>query len=260
MQCKVDGCCRPIRSSGVELCNTHYFRVYRNGTTELKGAKPRFENARGYQFVRALGHPLLAAGQSYVAEHRVVLYAAIGAGPMACELCGCPLTWKTCQVDHIDENPRNNSRENLRPTCIGCNTWRSMPPPSKWSRTHVVQHDGVALTPTEWARDPRVQVSGRTIVARKRAGMSDYEALFSEKVTHNGRAYAPKGPRKPHRKVSVRGLCMTPTEWARQPGVTVTDVTIRNRLKAGVEPAMAIFGPADPTKVHRSKQLKEQAP
>ncbi|SOQ10381.1 hypothetical protein CFBP1573P_03056 [Pseudomonas syringae pv. persicae] len=46
------------------------------------------------------------------------------------------------------------------------------------------------LTAEQWARDPRVLVSGATIRARKRAGKSDFDALFAAKITHNGRARA----------------------------------------------------------------------
>jgi hypothetical protein len=35
---------------------------------------------------------------------------------------------------------------------------------------------------------------------------------------------------------------MTPTEWAREPGVTVCGVTIRRRVLAGEDPKDAIYG------------------
>jgi diadenosine tetraphosphatase ApaH/serine/threonine PP2A family protein phosphatase len=77
MQCKVDGCGRDVRYKAAQLCQMHYFRQWRYGTTDTirQGkARPRFEDERGYQFVYAPGHPLLTKGQSYVAEHRKVLY------------------------------------------------------------------------------------------------------------------------------------------------------------------------------------------
>ena len=101
-----------------------------------------------------------------MSEHRAVLYADLGDGPLACELCGKPLTWATCQVDHIDTDVRNNARGNLRPTCSVCNTRRGMRLPFEWSRTLAVSFNGETKTPFEWARDPRVNVSNATIVQR----------------------------------------------------------------------------------------------
>jgi hypothetical protein len=190
MQCKVEGCCKEVRYKAAQLCQMHYFRQRRNGTTELvrPKARPRYEDERGYQFIYAPDHPLVAKGQFYVAEHRAVLFASIGPGLMCCALCGVSLTWATCDVDHIDEDPRNNARSNLRPTCLRCNTWRSMPPAHMRVRNAIaITYDGETKTPHEWSKDPRVSVSGSQIRHRKKAGMSDEQALFAPKRTHNGK-------------------------------------------------------------------------
>lgn len=187
MQCSVNGCDREARYKAACLCQKHYFRQMRYGTVELSRIrKDRQQNPQGYQWVYKPDHPLRHKTTGYVAEHRAVLYAAIGPGPMKCEMCSKDMTWETCRVDHIDEDVRNNSRPNLRPLCNRCNTWRSMPPAVEWNRTHCVQFEGVRLTPAEWARDPRVNVSGRTIILRIKSGASDAEALFGDKKTHKG--------------------------------------------------------------------------
>lgn len=49
----------------------------------------------------------------------------------------------------------------------------------------MLTFDGETKTATDWQRDPRTQVSQSTILARKRRGMSDEEALFSPKKTHS---------------------------------------------------------------------------
>jgi 5-methylcytosine-specific restriction endonuclease McrA len=190
MQCSVTGCDREARYKADALCQKHYFRKWRNGTTEKvrKAANPRIEDGRGYQFIHAPGHPLCTKGQIYVAEHRLVLFARIGHSEMACELCGTSLDWKTVDVDHIDENPRNNEPENLRPLCMRCNIWRSMPPAYlRMKGATCLEFDGVKKTPNEWSKDPRVKVSGSTIRRRKEQGMSDEDALFGQKKTHNGK-------------------------------------------------------------------------
>lgn len=190
MLCCVEECGREARYKEAVLCQRHYFRVRRAGTTDLvrKPGRPRYEDDRGYQFIHAPSHPLINKNQVYVPEHRAVLYEALGPGPMCCELCGKSLTWDTCDVDHIDENPRNNARDNLRPTCRQCNISRN-PPPAYLSRKNAIaiSFGGETKTPNEWAKDPRVNVSGGQIRHRKKAGMTDFDALFAPKVTHNGK-------------------------------------------------------------------------
>ena len=64
--------------------------------------------------------------------------------------------------------------------------------------TPMLTFSGETKTATEWQRDPRTQVSMSTILARKRRGMSDEEALFSPKKTHSSyRASSFVGKNKP---------------------------------------------------------------
>lgn len=188
MKCKVDGCDRNALYKEAQLCQKHYFRQWRNGTTELvRSRKYRQQNTKGYQWIYEPNHPLRHKTSGYVAEHRFVLYATIGDNPFSCELCGKPLTWETCHVDHIDTDVTNNSIDNLRPTCSACNTWRGIGAPATWTRTHKIEFEGEKKTPAEWARDPRVSVCGHQIILRKKAGMSDEDALFSPKKTHKNK-------------------------------------------------------------------------
>lgn len=195
MQCKVDGCGREAHYKAAQLCQMHYFRQWRYGTTDTvkRGkAKRRQENPQGYQWLYMPNHPLRHKNGSYVAEHRAVLYAAIGPGPMKCALCGCDLTWETCKVDHIDCDVRNNAIGNLRPTCNTCNTQRGVGPAVLWSRTSKIEFGGLIQTAHEWARDPRVSIASPTILRRLRSGMTPEDALFSRKRTHN--TYAARKP------------------------------------------------------------------
>ena len=62
----------------------------------------------------------------------------------------------------------------------------------------MLTFNGETKTATEWQRDPRTQVAMSTILARKRRGMSDEEALFSPKKTHSTyRASSLVGKNKP---------------------------------------------------------------
>ena len=253
MKCCAEGCDREARYKQAQLCQKHYFRYRRNGHLDIarKPARPFYQNDKGYRFLYAPDHPLCPKGGWYVPEHRVVLYAAIGPGDMACELCGTHLTWSICHVDHIDENTSNNNRANLRPLCMQCNVGRNRKP------THEVRpdvmiltFDGESKTVLAWSKDARVNLSASAIKRRKRAGASDYEALFAPKMTHNGNVHQDKRPRKTKTKsdrknavvITIDGRTMTAAEWSREPGVVVTVRCIVNRVRNGVAPMEAVFG------------------
>lgn len=253
MKCAVEGCERDALYKGEQLCQKHYFRKWRNGTTNLvRTRKYRLQNPKGYQRIYEPNHPL-SDKRGYVYEHRAVLYSKIGDVPFTCDLCGVTLTWSTCHVDHIDNDVTNNKEENLRPTCSTCNTRRGMGEPVTWSRTHVIEFEGERKTPTEWARDSRVSVCGNQIVLRKMAGMSDADALFSAKKTHNGmvprkKQTPPKHTRKNSISITINGETMTSAEWARRPECTVTDGAIRNRIKSGWDRVESVLTPKRATR------------
>ncbi|WP_376746162.1 HNH endonuclease signature motif containing protein [Stutzerimonas nitrititolerans] len=116
------------------------------------------------------------------------MWSVVGAACWNCELCGRLEQWATCHVDHIDEDRQNNDRANLRILCRGCNVKRGFTVESHAGKGQagLIEFEGKRDTATGWARDPRVKVSGGAIRRRKAAGMSDFDALFAPKVTHNG--------------------------------------------------------------------------
>lgn len=109
----------------------HYARS-RNGR-DLTIAEPlhapagsKHIDARGYVHVFVPGHPL-AGSKGTAGEHRVVLFDAIGCVDIhRCFWCNRMVLWKSIGrsalvVDHLDDNPSNNARWNLVPSCQSCN-------------------------------------------------------------------------------------------------------------------------------------------
>ena len=253
MQCSVDNCEREATYKAAQLCQMHYFRVRRNGTVVKTpiGRALRYVTPNGYITLYKPGHPL-SNKTNCVFEHRFVMWPIVGPDCRPCELCGKPQTWSTCHVDHIDDNRQNNSPTNLRILCRGCNVKRGFRPESHEFRSKVglIEFEGKRDTSTNWARDPRVKVSGNTIRLRKAAGMTDAEALFSDKVTHNGRRKAP-APRKTNHKhersnavaITIEGVTMSAAEWSRTDGAVVTENTIISRVRSGWDPVEALITP-----------------
>lgn len=252
MKCSVEGCERNFSYKALQLCQKHYFRIRRNGHLDLldKNPKNRYVTPNGYISLRIPDHPL-ANRAGLVFEHRYVIYPSIGPDCRPCELCGKPQTWKVCHVDHKDDDRKNNEIGNLRILCRGCNVKRGFTPDSYANRGQIglIEFDGRRDTPAEWARDPRVKVSGNTIILRKKQGMSDYDALFSPKVTHNGNPKIDRRPKKTQYKhersnavsLTVEGVTLSAAEWSRESGVTVTEASIINRVRAGWGEIESIF-------------------
>lgn len=182
--CHLDGCDHDVMYPGDQICQMHYFRRMRTGSFDIqkKARKASTITPNGYVRIFKPGHPLSIRG--YVFEHRYVLFEALKGKVSECDLCGKAVTWETVHVDHKDERRKNNERENLRPLCNPCNTRRNYPERHTFSNSIPITYEGVTMTPHEWARDERVDICGATIRSRKIKGMTDYDALFKEKLTN----------------------------------------------------------------------------
>lgn len=183
MKCRVDSCERDTRYKEKQLCQKHYFRLMRNGTTEKKQLKAieRRENAKGYQLIHAPDHPL-AHSNGYVYEHRKNYYEKVGDALHGCEMCGKAISWSSCHIDHIDSDVRNNKLSNLRAVCRGCNVFRGHSMVSMGKEFFTAK--GLTMSAFAWARRPEVKVSGATIKNRRLKGLNDYQCIFGEKQTH----------------------------------------------------------------------------
>ena len=120
--CTVAGCQEPATRSSRTICEKHYYRVRRNGSTDLA---PVVESLRsnGYVMVKAPGHSL-AGKNGWAFEHRVVAFRKYGEGPHDCHWCGISLQWSEIVVDHINEVKTDNRPDNLVVACTPCNRAR----------------------------------------------------------------------------------------------------------------------------------------
>ena len=187
MQCSVEQCENPVRYKAACLCQKHYFRRMRYGTTDLvrKPACGRLTSPNGYSLVYVGPHHL-KTNNGYLFEHRKVVFDKYGVNLPDCELCSKKLNWETCHVDHIDNNRKNNDPSNLRPLCSTCNTRREYPDAHTMKGNHAIDLDGVTLTANEWSRAGDGYLSHNAIVRRIKSGMTAEQALLTAKTTHKG--------------------------------------------------------------------------
>jgi len=189
--CSVSDCGRVAAYKEKQLCQKHYFRLRRYGTTDTTKAgkaKERIETPNGYVRIYRAGHPL-ADKTSYVYEHRSVVWDMHGNNLPPCEMCGAVLTWDACHIDHIDMDRKNNAPDNLRPVCRGCNVLRGRAAQPEHLRTgnSGLTINGETLTPTEWSRKPGVNIAPGTIRYRLAHGASAFDAVYGAKGTHKAK-------------------------------------------------------------------------
>lgn len=193
MLCKIDGCGRDAMYKEQQVCQKHYFRFMRYGTYDLVGPRNREKKpvVRRYRLVNPAGYqklyePLhkLANSDGYCYEHRFIIYNIYGENLPDCELCGAPTDWRTCHIDHKDEDVTNNSVDNLRPVCRGCNTGRT-----ERSTTPRFEINGRSLTLTQWAKEPGVTVTRAQAKRRLDSGLSIEDALYYPNLTHPNRRH-----------------------------------------------------------------------
>ena len=116
LRCSVDGCDVNAMYKEKQLCQKHYFRLMRNGTTDLvRKRRYRMSNPAGYQLVYEPDHELSQKG-GYVYEHRYVLFNMYGHAITCCSLCKKKWRWDdiyNSHVDHIDNDITNNDIKNI---------------------------------------------------------------------------------------------------------------------------------------------------
>lgn len=178
--CSVEGCQADAKRVGAGLCEAHYMRKHRHGSTEmLSRVKPGpLLTTHGYVLVEAPSHPR-ALGSYRAYEHRKVFQDAHGDGPFNCHWCGVLVSWDgDMEIDHVDSDKTNNSLSNLVASCPPCNQARGQ----KKMREGVNQRHGIVArgerrTMAEWA--DYVGISRATIARRLSLGWDIDRAIFT---------------------------------------------------------------------------------
>lgn len=188
--CSVHQCGKPATRVGVQMCEKHYVRQYRNGTTEyVGGAKPgNLRHSGGYLLKPAVGHPRALGGyRAY--QHRVVFTDKHGEGPFSCHWCHIPVTWDDMHVDHVDSDPTNNAIDNLVASCAHCNQRRGHEKIRMTMRERYgITINGRTHTLNEWAA--QVGISRSSICLRLKAGWEPERAVMQPRGKFGPRARA----------------------------------------------------------------------
>lgn len=187
-ECYVDGCSSPAVRVGHAMCESHYYRMRRNGTTDHVGrALPGdLMHSNGYVLQAAKGHPRAIGGyRAY--QHRVVFADAHGEGPFDCHWCGVVVTWSDMHVDHVDANRANNALSNLVASCPKCNQKRGHESMKRTIRDRLgITVNGVTRTIKEWA--DICGISRASVAFRIKSGWT-----LDRAVTEPRGKFGPKG-------------------------------------------------------------------
>lgn len=158
--CKEEGCNNKATRKSYGLCENCYCRFRRNGTTEKREIKYRWERNDGYIVLTKKGHPI-AQKYGRIHEHRFVAYEKYGEGPHKCFWCKKELEWENIVIDHLNENRQDNRIENLVISCNGCNRARGAAKPF----IKNLKEDSIALfietTKEYWNKENALQTSSR---------------------------------------------------------------------------------------------------
>ncbi|ANI05477.1 hypothetical protein A210_23455 [Pseudomonas putida SJTE-1] len=185
--CCVPGCLAVANRKGARMCEKHYTRQRRTGTTDQvsRVKSGLLTNAYGYKLAHSPDHPLRRQSNR-VYEHRIVYHAHHGDGPFACHWCSAQVTWDDMHVDHLNDRTDDNRPDNLVASCARCNQKRGLP---KMTRTHQLKSDrrytahGKTMCLSEWSR--HLSISRAAIEYRLKAGWR-HEDVFSPRKGRSG--------------------------------------------------------------------------
>lgn len=178
-KCKVDGCNGLANRVRASMCEKHYMRMRRNGTTDKTKRPSKIKHSHGYVLVAMDDHPLaegLPSG-SRLYEHRVKFYDTYGGGTHACHWCKVEIEFCNMHVDHLNAVKDDNRIDNLVASCPACNKARGTEKMKKTARERgmMIEFNGVRKHVSEWASD--VGISSVSMKNRLKTGWPVEKAL-----------------------------------------------------------------------------------
>lgn len=182
-ECTYEGCSIKCRSAKAAYCETHYYRIRRNGhlmlRSEVSPPPLTIMHSQGYVLEYCPGHWIgRRTGDNRIYQHRRVYFDAHGEGPFNCHWCGVSVTWDDMHVDHINAVRSDNAIGNLVASCPNCNQKRGR---AKMKLTHRARSKakitwrGECLTIGEWAS--RIGISPQSLRYRLDAGWDQDRAM-----------------------------------------------------------------------------------
>lgn len=190
--CSVDGCgCEANRVSH-GMCEKHYMRLRRRGTTEKHKKPEKIKHSQGYVLISPEDHPLMIGrpSGSRLYEHRVVFFDAHGGGLHDCHWCGVTIDFEDMHVDHVNAIKDDNRIENLVAACPTCNKSRGIEKMTATMRSKglMITWGGETKHVSEWASD--LGISRVSLKHRLNSGWSIEDALTKPRGK-----FGPKGTR-----------------------------------------------------------------
>jgi 5-methylcytosine-specific restriction endonuclease McrA len=188
--CSVDGCGSRANRVKFGLCEKHYMRLRRNGTTDRTLKPPRIKHSAGYVLVAPKDHPLMQGkpSGSRIYEHRMVFFDKYGGGKQKCYWCGKTILFEDMHVDHLNAVKHDNRIDNLVAACPSCNQARGIQKMTETMRQRglMLTYNGETKHVSQWVSD--LGISSVSLKYRMKNGWSIKDA-----VTKPRGKFGPKG-------------------------------------------------------------------
>ena len=177
--CGVDGCDAHANRVKAKMCEKHYMRQRRRGTTDKYSRKLEIKHSHGYILLADDAHPLMNGkpSGSRIYKHRAVFFDNYGGGDQNCNWCGKVVSFDDMHVDHVNAIRDDNRLENLVASCPACNRSRGVEKLKQTMRKRGtnITHNGVTRHISEWASD--LGITPQSLRFRLKAGWPLQDAL-----------------------------------------------------------------------------------
>ena len=173
--CAVNDCDKVANRKKAGLCEAHYMRLRRRGSTNNLIRPEKIKHSHGYILIVPNKHPLgdkLPKG-SRIYEHRKIFYDAFGGGLHQCNWCDTEIAFEDMHVDHVNAIKDDNRLENLVASCPQCNKTRGIDKMKKTMRSkssHRLCYNGIEKCLSEWADE--IGISHQSLGWRLKNGWS----------------------------------------------------------------------------------------